>query len=235
MRKLVILFLLLPLNVYSQSVVRILGNLSKASRASISRTITVPRASRITALEVLQSRHYSTHTSKHFSVIEYNVNLKIHSLKTPNTIYGPYNYMRAIFKVSKQPKFVDPNYIHQWNRIQESQGYNGVHHLVTKNAIKDICAELNCTSTKLKEVQSNAPCIFHPLHGNPNLTDIFHNSQEQFMLYQEKGMKAVVLLQLDKLNELNRAMGLKDYPDWYREGILKETKLWCEIYKFRFE
>ena len=238
MKKVVLLLVLLLTSVhkYSQNAIKILGNISKLSKVAIERTIYVPKTNYLSAV-ITASRHnqYTVKNYGQLKEIEYKVILQANSLKSPDLIYGPYNYMRAISKVSRQPQFIHPDYIKIWTNINSSSGYNGVHHIVNKSAIKEICETYRCNSSTLTEMQNNAPAIFHPFHGNPNFTTIFHNSHEQYENYMNYGMKRVVEIQLDKINELNKALGKPELPREYIIGVLNEVKTWCSIYGLRYE
>ena len=236
MRKLVILCLLLPLNGYCQNAVKIIGNLAKLNRVAIERIITVPTRDYLPALAIATYHQpFTLYSNSLSSQITYNITFQLNSLKSPDTIYGPYNYMRAISKVSRHQQFVHPDYTRYWKHLNSSVGYNGVHHLITKSTIKQLCSDVSCSSTILKEMQSNAPCIFHRFHGNPSFVTIFHNPEEQYELYIKRGMKKVVELQLDKINEVNKTMGLPELTQEYIDGILHETKIWCSIYGLIYE
>jgi RimJ/RimL family protein N-acetyltransferase len=54
-------------------------------------------------------------------------------------------------------------------------------------------------------------------------------------LYNKFGMKKVVELQLDKINEMNKEMGLPELTQEYIDGILQETKIWCSVYGIIYE
>ena len=238
MRKLVLLFVLLltSVHIYPQNAIKILGNLRRLSTVALERTIYVPKVNYLPALAIAsQHSNYTFTNYGSIAQIEYNITFQINSLKLPDTIYGPYNYMRAISKISRQPKFVHPDYIATWAKLNNSVGYNGVHHIVNKSAIKRICTDYKCSSVILTEMQKNAPAIFHPFHGNPHFTTIFHNSDEQYETYVKFGMKKVVEIQLDKINELNKALGKPELTKEYIKGILNETKVWCSIYGLVYE
>lgn len=233
MRKLVLLFVLLltSVHIYPQNAIKILGNLRRLSKVAVERTIYVPKVDYLPAVAI--ASHYEPYKVVNYgsiAQIEYNITFQINSLKLPDTIYGPYNYMRAISKVSKQTKFIHPDYMSIWSKLNNSVGYNGVHHLINKSTIKQICSDYACSSAILTEMQKNAPSIFHPFHGNPHFTTIFHNSEEQYENYVRFGMKRTAEIQLDKINELNKAMGKPKLTEEYIEGILNEVKIWCSIY-----
>lgn len=155
--------------------------------------------------------------------------IRAEQLKSPTTFYGPYNYMRAVSSVSRDQKLVNPRYAAAWKHLRQTEGYNGAHHLVMTAVIERIHADLKASGHKvsLSDLKNNAPCIFHPFHGRPEYQHIFHNLDEQYAIYTEHGMRALIVHQLELINDINIQIGLEPMPDWYIDGILKETKLWC--------
>lgn len=231
----------LPMGSYSQNAVSIYRAI-RGFRATtrVCRTTTVRISNFYPARQALaanpQYRNFTfTNTN---SCIRMSVEQQIlhQQLKSPTTIYGPYNYVRAISTVAKNRDLVNPRYLSAWKYINQSTGYNGVHHIVTKAVIERIHADLKASGKKvsLSDMQKNAPSLFHPFHGNPAYQDVFHNIDEQYTIYKEHGMRALMVHQLELINDINIKIGLEPFPDWYIDGILKETQLWCKHFGIDF-
>lgn len=224
--------------VNSQNVVSLMRSFG-GSNVKVCRNILVPSEMAQNAVEVSMLQRADRCVVERIGC---NLNFAIrkdivlNSVKSPITLYGPYNYLRAFTKVSKDDKFVNKKFLNDWKHIRKIQGYNGVHHLISKGTIKRIYEDLNAQGkdVSLIDMENNAPAIFHPLHGSPAYKDVFHNIDNQYYDYQRFGMKVTIISLLERIDEINISIGLKPYPEWYLNGILKESELWCKYYGIRW-
>lgn len=228
---------------YSQNIVNIARNI-RLKPVTIQRTIKVPIGRGFDALNVArQQQIVDRHVSYNFNNTSEQIHLHLerqliqHTLKSPQSLYGSYNYLRAFSKVSDIEILTTNKYRKDWDKINATQGYNGVHHIVNKYTLKLIHQTLKQQGIKfnLDEAQKNAPALFHPLHGNPKFQYIFHNPLEQYELYFKYGMKYVLLSKIDEINRLNIEMGLKPLKDDVILGLILETELWCKYHGLKWE
>jgi len=160
-----------------------------------------------------------------------------HTIPNPKKLYGPYGYLKTISSLTKKHKeLVRIEAYHDWHNIQNVQGYNGVHHLISKSTIAMIHADLKQKGIKvsLSEMQYNAPSIFHPLHGHPTYQEVFHDFEQQYHDYNRFGMKITVISLLERIDEINAKLGFPLMKERYLEGILSETELWCRTYGLNY-
>ena len=237
---LVLLFLFSATVCCAQNVVTLLHSLKSASSVTLCRSITVPSVaveSAVSAAMLHNATRYNLYEIDCRVRIELERKIVISSVKSPTTLYGPYNYLRAYTKISKDPRFLAKNAVKEWKNIHKVQSYNGVHHLISKGTIKLIYIDLKNQGKKpsLIDMENNAPSIFHPLHGNPEYHNIFHNIQEQYDNYNRFGMKITITKLLDSINQLNLQLGKPQFPDWYVTGVLKESELWCKYHGLVWE
>lgn len=237
---LVVLFLFSATLCNSQNVVTLLRSLKNASSVTVCRSITVPTVATESAVRaaMLQSAtRYNLYETNCRLRIELERKIVISSVKSPTTLYGPYNYLRAYTKISKDPRFLAKNSANEWKNIYKVQGFNGVHHIISKGTIKLIYEDLKKQgkSASLIDMENNAPAIFHPLHGNPEYTAIFHNLEEQYANYKAFGMKVTILRILERIDALNVQLGKPKFPDWYIKGVLTEAELWCKYHGLVWE
>ena len=225
----------LPLSSYAQNAVglyRAIRGLRATTR--VCRTTTVNLSNFWVARDALATHQqyrnfYFTNTN---SCVQLHVEQQLlaNQLKSPMTIYGPYNYVRAISTAAKDRELINEKYMSAWKHIRQTDGYNGVHHIVPKAVIEQIYRDMKASGKKvsLSDMQQNAPSMFHPFHGKPEYQHIFHNIEEQYAIYNEHGMRALMVHQLELINDINIQIGLTPMPDWYIDGLLQETKLWCK-------
>lgn len=244
MKKLALFLLtfILPISLYSQCFIRVCKTIRPRKFTRIERRIktNIPRS--FYAIDIAKRQSLNRHTSWSFtntsSKVEVTINRRLaeQSLRSPRNIYGPYKYVRTFSRISKQENLVAAQYIKEWKGIQESQGYNGAHHLVNKYTIKLIHDQMKSNGIKfnLTECQNDAPAIFHPLHGNPLFKEIFHNPEQQLADYNQFGMKVVVSNILNNIEKINIENGLGAFPELYKESILLETEFWCKEYGLKF-
>ena len=211
-----------------------------ASSAVICRNINVPAVLGASAIRVakLNPKDKCSLTMSGFRVnIEIEREIASNSLRNPVKVYGPYKYLKAYSRASQVPLLVNEKYIDNWKHINTTGYYNGAHHLINKYTIKRIYLDLKAEGkeVRLDEMQANAPAIFHPLHGNKDYAIVFHDTEQQYYDYKTFGMKVTVIGLLERIDELNIALGLGAYPQEYLEGVLKEAELWCKYWEIRWE
>ena len=159
------------------------------------------------------------------------------SLKNPARVYGPYKYLKSFSKASNNPLLVNEKYIDNWKHINTTGYYNGAHHLINKSTIKLIYLDLKAEGkdVRLEEMQANAPAIFHPLHGDKDYLEVFHDSEQQYYDYKRFGMKVTVISSLERIDQVSMKLGLSPMPKDYLEGVLKEAELWCKYWEINWE
>ena len=218
-----ILFLLLTTNIYSQNVIQLIRNLNTPV---ICRTIRTNIQLNDIALRAIENQKLNyTFQTNCYVELQLKKLITIKYLKNPMTIYGPYNYMRKISSIAN----FDYN-LEQWRNINNTTGYNGVHHLIMKSTIKMIYQDLKKTNPRVSliELENNCPSIFHPMHGNPRFKHIFHNPEQQYEQYKKFGMKITILSRLNEIDLVNQLIGQPHLSKEYIEGILKEAELWSK-------
>lgn len=168
---------------------------------------------------------------------------KIPLLRSPETLYGSYNYLKLLAVASKQKGVVEYNFINIWKNINKTQTYNGVHHIVNKSTLKIIHSKMklearskgNQFTMNLAQLQNTAPATFHIFHGNPRFSHIFHNSEEQMRVYMEQGIKGVILAYFKQINVINRKNNIKQIPISVINNTLKEAELWSKTFNLKWE
>lgn len=224
----------LAMSAHGQSIVRIArAGLLRTPRPVIRRTITVPIAHFDYARQAVQYQRYThkelhEHMGTHLQLTTERA-IARHELRSPSQIIGPYNYVRAHSTVAKMEGTIHPSFVEDWKHLNDVQGYRGAHHLVNKYALEMIYKEqkrLGIKQGKLHEMQSNAPTIYHPLHGDPTAQEVFHDADKQVHDYFNFGMKVVVLGKLADIDLLNTQHGFPNLPQTYIEAVLAEAQLW---------
>lgn len=228
---------------YSQNIIKIGRSLRNLKYTNITRTIHQDIARGMTAIEVAKYQAINPHIQWYFTNTSTAVDVHIQrtlaaqTLKSPRTIYGPYNYVRTFSKISKDETLTSQKHLRDWKRINDVNSYNGAHHLVNKYTLKIIWEQqrYNGIKTNLNDMQKNAPAIFHPLHGNKNYQHVFHNPIAQLHDYEMYGMKVVIIDLLQQIDEAAVSEGLPRMPEQYMLGVLKEAELWCKNYNLVWE
>lgn len=166
-------------------------------------------------------------------------------LKSPAALWGSYRYLHLLIGFSRDGANVDLAYQDEWKRIDNPSSYRGVHHIVNKTTLKQIyermeaaaAAENKIYPIRLSDMQKDAPGSFHPFHGKEKFSSIFHNSQRQLELYEQGGVKLIIL---DYFKSLERLA--KDYPQEAPKvpaevvkNTLLEAKLWANTFLLRWE
>jgi hypothetical protein len=191
------------------------------------------------AVRVAQlNRNYYEVSSRQFRVnVEIERIIGSNSLRNPIREYGPYKQLKAISRASQNPLLVNDKYFDNWKHINTLGYYQGAHHLINKSTIKLIYKDLKAEGkdVKLNEMETNAPAIFHPLHGDQDFKNVFHNSEQQYYDYKRFGMKVLVISLLERIDEVGMKHGFTPFQQAYLEGVLKEAELWCKYYGMKWE
>lgn len=225
---------------FSQNAVQLLRPINGGTGAIIVREINVPLRLAASATRVAQlnpnDNCFVGLQSNFRANIELERVITANSLKNPVRIYGPYKYLKAYSRASRNTLLVNTKYLDNWKHINTTGYYNGAHHLINKSTIKLIYADLKAEgkSVRLEEMQANSPAIFHPLHGDMEYREIFHNSEKQYEDYKKFGMKVTVISALEQIDRVSISIGLPPYPKEYLEGVLKEAELWCKYYDMKW-
>ena len=262
MRKL-LLFLVLGLFSYSAfgqnaySIVRAPATIRTSFQPIvISRTLLLPKAQLPLAVRACTARrpcvlsnpqkvpvHINAAT---ISRIHMEAHFAIPRLNRPENIYGGYNYLRTMTKLSyKSPDNIENIYQNAWQKINLTRGYNGAHHIVNKSTLEQIHQNMKAKARargevftiNLSEMQNNAPALFHRLHGNPEFTSVFHNKERQLQIYYTSGIKAVIDDFFEQVNLIAwESEGLiPRVPQKVMEGTYLEAELWCKMFNLRWE
>lgn len=244
MKKLLLVLLLsLTSQIYCQNIIKVGRSLRTLKPTYIERTIHVNTARSFEAINIAKYQSLNHHTNWYFTNTPTHVDVHIkrvlaeHTLKSPRTIYGPYNYVRVFSKISKNEEFTTNRHLQDWKHINQTTTYNGAHHLINKYTLKLIYLEMKQEgkSVSLTDMQNNAPAIFHPLHGDPKYKDYFHNYSEQLTDYHRYGMKITILNILTNINNAGIINGFPNMPQEYIMAVLKEAELWCKTYGLAWE
>lgn len=225
---------------YSQNAVELLRPIHRASSAILVRKINVPITVGAPALRVARLNpkdNCAVKTSAFRVEVELEREIARNSLKDPVRVYGPYKFVKTVSRASQNPLLVNEQYIDNWKHINTVGYYNGVHHLISKSTIKRIYQDLKeqGEDVRLNEMENNSPAIFHPLHGDSDFRDVFHDTDQQYYDYKRFGMKVTIISLLERIDELNLKFGLPPYPEQYLDGVLKEAELWSKYWKIRWE
>ena len=238
------LLLLLPLNVFSQSAFTIIKAAKTATKQSI-----VCRSIRtelknvallndvIRTQSIISKQAYNT-INKRSCAPEVFITYKFRTppLTYPEKLYGTYNYLKIISRLVRNNGLVSDNYKRTWKHINTTQAYNGVHHIVNKSTLQEIFIRENLKGrVSLAEMQSNAPAVFHSLHGNPLYKDIFHNRDKQVKTYFKYGMKAVIDDFFNEVSIASRKEGVRFFSEEVIENTYKEAHLWCNTFNCKWE
>lgn len=242
-RSVLVLILALPLEIYGQNIIKVGKSLRNLKPTYIERTIRTSISRSHIAIDVARYQALNAHTNWYFKNTDTQVQIYLErklltqTLKSPRTIYGPYNYVRTFSKISKDEDLTSKKHLQDWKHINDVTGYNGAHHIVNKYTLKLIWEKQkqDGIKTNLDDMQKNAPAIFHPYHGDPRFKDIFHNPEQQLHDYEVFGMKIVIISLLAQIDAVGIEMGLSKMPEDYLIGILKEAELWSKTYNLVWE
>ncbi len=142
----------------------------------------------------------------------------------PLQISGGYNYLRTISQSMRNETF--------WKHINASQGYNGVHHIITKSTLKWLYKNRRRTDNGLtfEDFVRNSPAAFHPLHNESEFGAVFHNPVRQLSLYQREGIKGILQDYFNRANELSRTQGMIEYDETFIERTFQEAIFWASMW-----
>lgn len=166
-------------------------------------------------------------------------------LANPNSIYGGYNYLKTVAKLSHTQNAVEPAYVRMWHLINDTNTFHGAHHIVNKSTLKIIFEDMQEKAWSLgrdlpftlSEMQNNAPGIFHMLHGHPAYQRLFHNTERQLDIYYESGVKGILDDFFERLDQITISSG-GDIPSPNPaavEGTYKEAELWSKTFHLRWK
>lgn len=256
-------FLLSPLPLFGQSAYQLLQSTAKrrfhvVAPSVINRHLKAPIKSASLAKQVARLSHPSSinifteeqrvYTSQGTRLVpEIHIITEFHSpvLRSPSTLWGSYRYLRVLTALSRDKKYIHPANVEQWKDVFVVNKYCGVHHIVNKNTLKEIyrAAKAQAALNKqdygvsLDEMQREAPASLHPFHGNKKYSKIFHNTTRQLELYQQGGVRAILVDYFQSLRALHQNHP-NEAPAVPREVInntLLEGKLWAETFHLRWK
>lgn len=240
-----ILFLLLSTSSFSQSVFNIVKAARNATRPNvICRTITIRTsglsiANRVIGSSILSSpiRYKPINSRLCIPKTTITYDFKIPIITYPEKLYGPYNLLKLISRNSRTNKLISKEYISIWKQINNSQTYNGAHHVFNKSTISLIynIEKLSKNGFLLHEIQNNAPALFHSLHGNPIYKDIFHDRKKQFELYQKGGVKLVLDDFFKNVHIISKEENVRFFSKEVIRNTYLEARLWCETFNLKWE
>lgn len=252
--------------VFSQNAYKVLrsapnrvGKIATLSTPRITRHLTAPKSSAKLAQQVvaLNAPKYTnvyfrntTFKNKYWPAttvpqVVISTEFKVPLLREPSTLWGSYRYLKELVRLSQEPGAVAKGYERKWRKIRDVATYRGVHHIVNKSTLKEIYTRKKIKSQNnhkpypvhLGEMQNDAPGIIHPFHGNPEFAPMFHNINHQLALYDEGGVRAIILDYFDHMQELHKLYP-NEAPAIYQEMVdntLKEAQLWAETYRLRWK
>ena len=180
--------------VYSQSVFRFIG---KGRRLVVERRIVTNVMNQAIARRVLRGQSLAVRRRE--------------LVRHPSRVVGPNIYLKGVEKRFRG--------LSEWDKVGDSRGYNGAHHIVTKYVIKEIGGNSECIR--------QAPSVFHPLHNNPEYVGWFHNHTNQLAIYNEKGIKGII-------EEFFEHVG-NDFSREDKEQLMLEAELWAKHWNLKWE
>ena len=132
-------------------------------------------------------------------------------VRNPGRVVGPNVYLRGVSKRFKG--------LSEWNGVGDSRTYNGAHHIVTKYVIREIGGNGEC--------MRQAPSVFHQLHNRPEYVDWFHNHTKQLAIYQEKGIKGIIMDFFENVGQ--------DFSKEDKEQLMLEAELWAKHWGLKWD
>lgn len=156
-------------------------------------------------------------------------------LTAPENIYGGYNYLRVISKISKEKGAVVKAYRPIWKKINDVTSYNGAHHIVNQSTLKEIHKRYGM-SVNLSDMQRNAPAVFHRLHGHPAYTKMFHNAEFQVLIYERSGIHGILdnFFRQAKLISVQSSGAIPMYDYHVVKGTYLEAELWAKTFGLKW-
>lgn len=152
----------------------------------------------------------------------------------PEQLYGSYSYLRGC---SKNMGGID------WVHINKVDTYNGVHHIINVQTLKELYKESLSSYEKgeiglypfFNEMVLNAPSAFHILHNNPKYSYVFHNSELQLEIYNKRGIKGILDAYFENIIRLNSELNLTPIPEDVIKGTYVEAELWSVYFGLDWE
>lgn len=132
-------------------------------------------------------------------------------VRHPLRVVGPNTYLKGVSKRFKG--------LSEWRGVGDSKTYNGAHHIVTKYVIKELGGNGEC--------MRQAPSVFHQLHNNPAYIDWFHNHQKQLAIYQEKGIKGIMMDFFENVGN--------DFSKEDKAQLMLEAELWAKHWGLKWD
>lgn len=203
--RLAVILLLIGTTAYSQSAFRFIG---KAKNLKVERVITVRKIHENLARKVLRAEKLD------YVQVRGSITLRAthrETVRPPSRVVGPNNYLKGINRRFKGIK--------GWDKVNQADGYNGAHHIVTRFVIKELGGSSECIN--------NAPSVFHPFHNMPEYIDWFHNHQKQLEIYQESGVKGIMKNFFENVGQ--------DFTEAEKEQLMLEAELWAKHWNLKWE
>lgn len=152
----------------------------------------------------------------------------------PENLYGGYNYLRVCATQLKGAN---------WNRVNSTTSYNGVHHIVAVSTLKELHKECIKSYNNgdiqiypfFNDLVRNAPGIFIKYHNNPALADSLHNAELQMELYNSGGIKSILDFFFEVVQKQNIKMGIEPIPQDIITGTYVEAELWAKYFGLVWE
>lgn len=240
-----VLCLLLSTGVFSQSafnIVKVARNVTRPNvicRTIAIRTSGLPIANKVIGSSVLSSpiRYKQINSRLCIPKTTITYDFKIPIITYPEKLYGPYNLLKLISRNSRTNKLISKEHISIWKQINNSQTYNGAHHVFNKSTISLIydIEKLSKNGFLLHEIQNNAPAVFHSLHGNPVYKNIFHDREKQFKLYQKGGVKLVLDDFFKNVHVISKEENVRFFSKEVIGNTYLEARLWCETFNLKWQ
>lgn len=202
--RLAVILLLIGTTAYSQSAFRFIG---KAKKLKVERVITVRKIHENLARKVLRAEKLD------YVQVRGSITLRAthrETVRPPSRVVGPNNYLKGINRRFKGIK--------GWDKVNQADGYNGAHHIVTKFVIREIGGS--------EEAIRNGPSVFHPLHNRTEYIDWFHNHQRQLEIYRDRGIKGIIEDFFERVD---------GFSSEEKEQLMLEAELWAKHWGLRWE
>lgn len=250
-------------SVYAQSAYQLFRtatriNFKAVPYGTISRHLQAPAASQRLASRVAKLTNPSTFSTyfqnrifktKAGVVLQPEIHLltrfEVPVLVHPSSLWGSYHYLRVLTKLSQRPGAVHPKYASEWKHIYQVTSYNGVHHIVNQRTLKSLYHSMRNKAKerkepfyiRLDEMMREAPASLHPFHGNPEYKTFFHNPERQMQLYEEGGIRAIVVDYFISLHRFHtkHPNTAPFIPTDVRKNTLLEAKLWAETFHLKWK
>lgn len=227
----------------------------RVTRPLLKKPVTISKSLRINRVTVIETRHIERAVraaefqsrlrqqealsntpmiaAPNVNVAFLTQNIEQHVCK-PEQLYGGYNYLRTCSKNMKTP---------DWVHINKTTSYNGVHHIINVQTLKELY-KVSLESYEKGKIELypffndmvlNAPGMFHKFHNNPEFVQFFHNSALQLEIYNDAGIKGVLDYFFENMVKLNIEQGLKPIDQEIIDGTYLEAELWTTHFGLDWE